>query len=116
MEDLDGLTPANKLNKVCSICSQLFTYVFASNTRAQATILSKATEYIGHLERRNQTLIREKKALLDRIEAFENLIMGRKNSGQGMYTPDQLMLQHNQMMEQSGHPGLNDQRSGRHQM
>ncbi|KFY32343.1 hypothetical protein V493_00291 [Pseudogymnoascus sp. VKM F-4281 (FW-2241)] len=75
IEDLDGLIPPNKLNK--------------------ATILSKATEYIGHLERRNQGLIGEKKSLIDRITTFENLLLGRKQ----LYHPDQLLLQHRLMME-----------------
>ncbi|PMD20014.1 HLH-domain-containing protein, partial [Hyaloscypha hepaticicola] len=38
-EDLQGLTPAHKLNK--------------------ATVLSKATEYIAHLEKRNKYLVKE---------------------------------------------------------
>ncbi|KAK9355820.1 hypothetical protein V1523DRAFT_423840 [Lipomyces doorenjongii] len=45
VEDLDGLTPANKLNK--------------------ATVLTKATEYIIHLQQRNAQLQRENKALLE---------------------------------------------------
>ena len=66
----------------------------------QATILSKATEYIAHLERRNQSLNTEKKALLDRINTFEGLILSRKHHNQQMYHHDQhqLLLQH-QMME-----------------
>ncbi|KAK9374830.1 uncharacterized protein V1513DRAFT_458489 [Lipomyces chichibuensis] len=45
VEDLDGLAPANKLNK--------------------ATVLTKATEYIIHLQQRNAQLQRENKALLE---------------------------------------------------
>ncbi|KAI9876481.1 MAG: hypothetical protein M1830_006420, partial [Pleopsidium flavum] len=52
-EDLDGLTPAHKLNK--------------------ATVLSKATEYIHHLERRNKRLEDESSSLRTRIRAFEKL-------------------------------------------
>lgn len=51
-EDLDGLTPAHKLNK--------------------ATVMAKATEYIKHLEARNQTMVDEMAALkaqLARVEA-----------------------------------------------
>ncbi|KAK9450901.1 uncharacterized protein V1518DRAFT_412008 [Limtongia smithiae] len=44
-EELDGLTPANKLNK--------------------ATVLTKAAEYIMHLQQRNMQLQRENKALLE---------------------------------------------------
>jgi len=52
-EDLDGLTPAHKLNK--------------------ATVLSKATEYIHHLERRNKRLEDENSSLRTRVRAFEKL-------------------------------------------
>ncbi|KAL9078368.1 MAG: hypothetical protein Q9157_002725 [Trypethelium eluteriae] len=54
-EDLEGLTPAHKLNK--------------------ATVLSKATEYINHLEKRNKKLNDEVKALKVRLQASEKLIL-----------------------------------------
>jgi hypothetical protein len=56
-EELGGLTPAHKLNK--------------------ATVLSKATEYITHLEKKNKTLARENAELRDRVEGFETMIMSR---------------------------------------
>jgi len=56
-EDLEGLTPAHKLNK--------------------ATVLSKATEYIAHLEKRNKSLSKENGGLRSRVEAFEILMMAR---------------------------------------
>ncbi|CAK7200897.1 hypothetical protein SEUCBS139899_003596 [Sporothrix eucalyptigena] len=56
-EDLGGLTPAHKLNK--------------------ATILSKATEYIAHLERRNQALIQENTNLRGKVDGYEMLVMSR---------------------------------------
>lgn len=59
-EDLGGLTPAHKLNK--------------------ATILSKATEYIAHLERKNRSLAKENASLRNRVDGFEMLVMSR--SGQ----------------------------------
>lgn len=59
-EDLGGLTPAHKLNK--------------------ATILSKATEYIALLERKNRALAKENTSLRNRVEGFEMLVMSR--SGQ----------------------------------
>ncbi|EPE37038.1 HLH, helix-loop-helix DNA-binding protein [Glarea lozoyensis ATCC 20868] len=59
-EDLQGLTPAHKLNK--------------------ATVLSKATEYIAHLEKRNKYLTRENASLKSRIDAFEILVMARQQS------------------------------------
>jgi hypothetical protein len=50
--DLDGLTPAHKLNK--------------------GTVLSKATEYIQHLESRIRRAEVENTALKDRIDVLEN--------------------------------------------
>lgn len=63
-EDLEGLTPAHKLNK--------------------ATVMAKATEYIRHLEKRNQKMQDEMAALkaqLERIEtAFGNTRDRQENS------------------------------------
>ncbi|RFU28591.1 hypothetical protein B7463_g7761, partial [Scytalidium lignicola] len=59
-EDLQGLSPAHKLNK--------------------ATVLSKAAEYIAHLEKRNKALCKENAAYKGRIEAFEILMLTTKNS------------------------------------
>ncbi|KAF5590663.1 myc-type bHLH transcription factor [Fusarium subglutinans] len=56
-EDLGGLAPAHKLNK--------------------ATILSKATEYIAHLEKKNKSLARENSQLRNRVEGFEMIVMSR---------------------------------------
>ncbi|KAI2609711.1 uncharacterized protein GGS25DRAFT_513893 [Hypoxylon fragiforme] len=60
-EELHGLTPAHKLNK--------------------ATVLSKATEYIRHLEKRNIRLIDENSAMQQRIAAFEKLFMAGAMNG-----------------------------------
>lgn len=60
-EDLGGLEAAQKLNK--------------------ATILSKATEYIAHLEKRNTYLSKECQALKDRVDAFEILLMSQSAPG-----------------------------------
>ncbi|PQE08156.1 hypothetical protein CJF31_00008246 [Rutstroemia sp. NJR-2017a BVV2] len=54
-EELQGLTPAHKLNK--------------------ATVLSKATEYIRHLEKRNSRLQDENAQMKTRINAFEKLFV-----------------------------------------
>ena len=54
-EDLEGLTPAHKLNK--------------------ATVLSKATEYIRHLEKRNKKLQDEVVSLKARAEAYDKMAM-----------------------------------------
>lgn len=59
-EDLQGLTPAHKLNK--------------------ATVLAKATEYISHLEKRNRYLQKENANLKSRVDAFEILVMARQQS------------------------------------
>ncbi|GAB7343028.1 hypothetical protein MBLNU457_g1117t1 [Dothideomycetes sp. NU457] len=50
-EDLEGLTPAHKLNK--------------------STVMAKATEYIKHLEKRNQTMGDEIADLKARLSALE---------------------------------------------
>ncbi|PSR81056.1 helix-loop-helix DNA-binding domain-containing protein [Coniella lustricola] len=60
-EELHGLTPAHKLNK--------------------ATVLSKATEYIRHLEKRNNRLNDENSAMQQRITAFEKLFMASAMNG-----------------------------------
>ncbi|KAK2624700.1 hypothetical protein QTJ16_005893 [Diplocarpon rosae] len=57
-EDLQGLTPAHKLNK--------------------ATVLSKATEYIAHLEKQNGSLAQENASLRSRVDAFGILAMARQ--------------------------------------
>ncbi|KAF2643810.1 hypothetical protein P280DRAFT_444964 [Massarina eburnea CBS 473.64] len=68
-EDLEGLTPAHKLNK--------------------ATVLSKATEYIRHLEKRNKHLQDEVTALKGRVESYEKMSMSGPMSMHGSVgTPD----------------------------
>ena len=69
-EDLEGLTPAHKLNK--------------------ATILSKATEYIRHLEKRNKQLCDEVVALKQRVDAYEKMAMTGASFGfsPALSTPD----------------------------
>ncbi|KAF2087419.1 hypothetical protein K490DRAFT_57024 [Saccharata proteae CBS 121410] len=54
-EDLEGLTPAHKLNK--------------------ATVLSKATEYIRHLEKRNKRLFDELEAVKQRLESYDKFTL-----------------------------------------
>ena len=53
-EDLDGLTPSNKLNK--------------------ASILTKAVEYIRHLEFRTKRLEEENRSLKERLETLDRVI------------------------------------------
>ncbi|KEY66883.1 hypothetical protein S7711_05237 [Stachybotrys chartarum IBT 7711] len=60
-EELHGLAPAHKLNK--------------------ATVLSKATEYIRHLEKRNGRLLEENSAMQARIAAFEKLFLAGAMNG-----------------------------------
>lgn len=45
-------------------------------------MLSKATEYIAHLEKRNKYLVKENASLKSRVDAFEILIMSRQPGGQ----------------------------------
>ncbi|KAH6674985.1 hypothetical protein B0J14DRAFT_479133 [Halenospora varia] len=79
-EDLQGLTPAHKLNK--------------------ATVLSKATEYIAHLEKRNKYLSKENSSLKSRVDAFEILVMSRQSPGGGKPQQRNSMSQ----MQQRGGP------------
>ncbi|KAJ4305892.1 Clr6 histone deacetylase associated PHD protein-2 Cph2 [Kalmusia sp. IMI 367209] len=68
-EDLEGLTPAHKLNK--------------------ATVLSKATEYIRHLEKRNKRLQDEVTTLQGRIESYEKMAISGPMTLHGpLGTPD----------------------------
>lgn len=74
-EDLEGLTPAHKLNK--------------------ATVLSKATEYIRHLEKRNKRLQDEVATLQGRIESYEKMAISGPMTLHGpMGTPDGNRYQH----------------------
>ncbi|KAH8798511.1 hypothetical protein F5884DRAFT_758745 [Xylogone sp. PMI_703] len=59
-EDFQGLSPTHKLNK--------------------ATVLSKAAEFILHLDKRNKALCKENIAYKNRIKAFEILMLTTKNS------------------------------------
>lgn len=73
-EDLEGLTPAHKLNK--------------------ATVLSKATEYIRHLEKRNKRLSDELAMLKSRMDAFDKLSMsGPMTMAGAVNTPDGIRFQ-----------------------
>lgn len=68
-EDLDGLTPAHKLNK--------------------ATVMAKATEYIKHLEKNRKSLTDEVDELRQRLKAFEQLAqMEAVDLPPGLPTPD----------------------------
>lgn len=68
-EDLEGLTPAHKLNK--------------------ATVLSKATEYIRHLEKRQKRMQEELTTLKTRLESYEKMaISGPMMLHGAVSTPD----------------------------
>ncbi|ESA43877.1 hypothetical protein GE21DRAFT_585 [Neurospora crassa] len=67
--DLSGLIPAPKLNK--------------------ATILSKATEYISQLERRNHGLETENSALRGRMENLEMFLISRGGGPSGPFVWNQ---------------------------
>lgn len=59
-EDLDGLSPTNKLNK--------------------ASVLTKAVEYIRHLELRNKKLDDENMALKERLHTLDKVLASGGNS------------------------------------
>jgi hypothetical protein len=82
-EDLEGLTPAHKLNK--------------------ATVLSKATEYIRHLEKRNKRLQDELTTLKTRLESYEKMaISGPMALHGGVGTPDGSRYQEDPFMQSHG--------------
>lgn len=88
-EDLEGLTPAHKLNK--------------------ATVLSKATEYIRHLEKRNKKLQDEVNTLKGRLETMERMqISGPIHLHGGLGTPDGNRYHEDPFINQSGmmHPAV----------
>ncbi len=48
-------------------------------------MLSKAIEYIAHLENRSKTLSKENQHQKARIDALETLLMGQSNVGRPIY-------------------------------
>src|SRR5205823_1824023 len=83
-EDLEGLTPAHKLNK--------------------ATVLSKATEYIRHLEKRNKRIQDELTALKTRVESYEKMAISGPMSLHNMSTPDSSRYQDDPFTPMHGLP------------
>jgi hypothetical protein len=83
-EDLEGLTPAHKLNK--------------------ATVLSKATEYIRHLEKRNKRIQDELTALKTRVENYEKMAISGPLSLHNMSTPDSSRYQDDPFTPMHGLP------------
>ncbi|KAF4637776.1 hypothetical protein G7Y89_g295 [Cudoniella acicularis] len=98
-EELHGLTPAHKLNKATSPIiiyefSELGQFFLEKSMdkvhwyrvnfrRRSSQVLSKATEYIGHLEKRNKRLQEENIEQKARLAAFETLF----RSGSMGFTP-----------------------------
>ncbi|KAH7380349.1 hypothetical protein DE146DRAFT_671169 [Phaeosphaeria sp. MPI-PUGE-AT-0046c] len=84
-EDLEGLTPAHKLNK--------------------ATVLSKATEYIRHLEKRNKRLQDEVTTLKTRLESYEKMAISGPMALHGSVgTPDGGRYHEDAFMQTHGLP------------
>jgi hypothetical protein len=84
-EDLEGLTPAHKLNK--------------------ATVLSKATEYIRHLEKRNKRLHDELTTLKGRLESYEKMAISGPMALHGAVgTPDGSRYQEDPFLHAHGLP------------
>lgn len=48
--------------------------IWCTNIEPQGTVLTKATEYIHVLERRNKAIMREHQELSRRLQAFEQLL------------------------------------------
>jgi len=76
--DDDGMH-ANRGAKVSkvgfSLTDSVFCKVFLESTNeAQGAVLTKATEYIHHLERRNKQIMQEHRKLSQRLQAFEQLL------------------------------------------
>jgi hypothetical protein len=86
---------------VCNIISVASDhYILANSTKAAALskgdyIISKATEYITHLEKRNKYLQKENASLKSRVDAFEILIMSRQ-------APNNKQPQRNSINRQGG--------------
>lgn len=97
-EELHGLTPAHKLNKATvRVTRCLFfhrapffsgpavlphcSYVSRVSSDQFSQVLSKATEYIRHLEKRNVRLNEENSTMSQRISAFEKLFMAGAMNG-----------------------------------
>jgi hypothetical protein len=84
-EDLEGLTPAHKLNK--------------------ATVLSKATEYIRHLEKRNKRLQDELTTLQTRLDSYEKMAISGPMALHGpVGTPDGSRYHEEPFMQSHGLP------------
>src|SRR4051812_19105548 len=84
----------------------------SSNKPNQATVLSKATEYIGHLEKRNKHLQKENASLKSRIEAFEMLLMSQQS--QARPSPLNPMQQQQQQQQQQQKAGSGNMQRGRY--
>ena len=79
-EELHGLTPAHKLNKA-TVSSRCHHSKMRMSMLRFIQVLSKATEYIRHLEKRNSRLMDENAAMQQRIAAFEKLFMSGAMNG-----------------------------------
>jgi hypothetical protein len=55
-------------------------------TQLQGTVLTKATEYIHHLERRNKQIMQQHRELSRRLQAFEQLLSATARSSYAMPT------------------------------
>lgn len=54
--------------------SELWLEGWTSIDQMQGTVLTKATEYIHYLERRNKQIMQEHRKLSQRLQAFEQLL------------------------------------------
>ncbi|OCT53426.1 HLH transcription factor [Cladophialophora carrionii] len=89
-DDLDGLTPSNKLNK--------------------ASILTKAVEYIRHLEFRTKRLEEENNALKERLETLDKVIAQGGNDAQraAAFTSDVIIEESSSLSTAQSPPSTSD--------
>ena len=89
-EDLDGLTPTNKLNK--------------------ASILTKAVEYIRHLEFRTKRLEDENKSLKERLDTLDKVIAqgGHDSQRAAAFTSDALIEQSSSPLAENARTSIDE--------
>ena len=77
LEEDDDAAASQRLPKVSNVRTNLvpvFAAIALANMESQGTVMTKATEYIHVLERRNKAIMREHQDLSRRLQAFEQLL------------------------------------------
>lgn len=77
-EDAEVDSQSQRGPKVSKVSWSVFPYLTSAKsftyTHRKGTVLTKATEYIHYLERRNKAIMREHQELARRLQAFEQLL------------------------------------------